>query len=435
MPTMRKSVFFLFITAVCLWFVSCTKIMGYGVVLWNLPEYNIQDGDIVPVYIKSNISHVYVIGAGDTKIEVPLWQITEPISKRKAEREAEKYADFRHTYAKVALDGLPVRAEPINTAKQVYRLRKNETVRILYKGNGQTVMSGKTALEGDWLRVLTFDGNQGWCFSYNLRQFKTGSDGLALDKDVREPEDTSADLSDLLSKKWYPESYRQMIDSDRIDPAKLIPSYNLSFDEETQKLSFTMPGLKGEWNYTGAENAGSGEYKLNSIPIVIAVRGDDYIIVKYTGSSGKPENFGLVSIEEDIGELVMNEIARRSRIFEQIYMAGPVFKSASYGTLTFNQDQSFTWTNYKLLVPSVIAQSAKNRGTVSIKYFTGRALSAAYDGVLTFNFDGMSKEVNFLYRLDSGGLRMEDAAGVNVTNGIINERALSPLVLFFNADR
>lgn len=435
MPRMRKSVFFLFITAVCLWFVSCTKIMGYGVVLWNLPEYNIQDGDIVPVYIKSNISHVYVIGAGDTKIELPLWQITEPISKRKAEREAEKYADFRHTYAKVALDGLPVRAEPINTAKQVYRLRKNETVRILYKGNGQTVMSGKTALEGDWLRVLTFDGNQGWCFSYNLRQFKTGSDGLALDKDVREPEDTSADLSDLLSKKWYPESYRQMIDSDRIDPAKLIPSYNLSFDEETQKLSFTMPGLKGEWNYTGAENAESGEYKLNSIPIVIAVRGDDYIIVKYTGSSGKPENFGLVSIQEDIGELVTNEIARRSRIFEQIYMAGPVFKSASYGTLTFNQDQSFTWDNYKLLVPSVIAQSAKNKGSVSIKYFAGKALSAAYDGVLTFNFDGMSKEVNFLYRLDPGGLRMEDAAGVNVTNGIINERALSPLVLFFNTDR
>lgn len=435
MPTMRKSFFFLFITALCLFFASCTKIMGYGVVLWNLPEYNIQDGDIVPVYIKSNISHVYVIGAGDTKIEVPLWQITEPISKRKAEREAEKYADFRHTYAKVALDGLPVRAEPINTAKQVYRLRKNETVRILYKGNGQTVMSGKTALEGDWLRVLTFDGNQGWCFSYNLRQFKTGSDGLALDKDVREPEDTSADLSDLLSKKWYPESYRQMIDSDRIDPAKLIPSYNLSFDEETQKLSFTMPGLKGEWNYTGAENAGSGEYKLNSIPIVIAVRGDDYIIVKYTGSSGKPENFGLVSIQEDIGELVTNEIARRSRIFEQIYMAGPIFKSASYGTLTFNQDQSFTWDNYKLLVPSVIAQSAKNKGSVSIKYFAGKALSAAYDGVLTFTFDGMSKEVNFLYRLDSGGLRMEDAAGVNVTNGIINERALSPLVLFFNADR
>lgn len=432
---MRKSFFFLFITALCLFFASCTKIMGYGVVLWNLPEYNIQDGDIVPVYIKSNISHVYVIGAGDTKIEVPLWQITEPISKRKAEREAEKYADFRHTYAKVALDGLPVRAEPINTAKQVYRLRKNETVRILYKGNGQTVMSGKTALEGDWLRVLTFDGNQGWCFSYNLRQFKTGSDGLALDKDVREPEDTSADLSDLLSKKWYPESYRQMIASDRIDPAKLIPSYNLSFDEETQKLSFTMPGLKGEWNYTGAENAGSGEYKLNSIPIVIAVRGDDYIIVKYTGSSGKPENFGLVSIEEDIGELVTNEIARRSRIFEQIYMAGPIFKSASYGTLTFNQDQSFTWDNYKLLVPSVIAQSAKNKGSVSIKYFAGKALSAAYDGVLTFTFEGMSKEVNFLYRLDSGGLRMEDAAGVNVTNGIINERALSPLVLFFNADR
>ena len=36
--------------------------MGYSVVLWTIPEQQIKSGDIVPVYIKSNISHVYVIG-------------------------------------------------------------------------------------------------------------------------------------------------------------------------------------------------------------------------------------------------------------------------------------------------------------------------------------------------------------------------------------
>ena len=37
---------------------------------------------------------------------------------------AEGYADNAATYASVKLDGLPCRAEPVNTAKQVYRLRK-----------------------------------------------------------------------------------------------------------------------------------------------------------------------------------------------------------------------------------------------------------------------------------------------------------------------
>ena len=149
-------------------FVACNDIMGYSVLLWNEPEYKLQDGDIVPVYIRSNISSVYVVGVtdeeGEKKIELPLWQLTEPVSKRKVEQSKAKYAEYAHNYAFVKLDGLPCRAEPVNTAKQVYRLRKGEIIKILYKGQGQAVMSGRKALEGDWFRILTSDGTQGWCF-------------------------------------------------------------------------------------------------------------------------------------------------------------------------------------------------------------------------------------------------------------------------------
>ena len=87
-------------------FVSCKeKIMGYSVVLWNIPEYNLQDGDVVPVYIRSNISHVYVIGVEDEiaaangikkeleKIEVPLWQLTDPVKKSKLGAVSKKYEE------------------------------------------------------------------------------------------------------------------------------------------------------------------------------------------------------------------------------------------------------------------------------------------------------------------------------------------------------
>ena len=85
---MKTLIRFFLISILTLFLGSCSKIMGYSVVLWSIPETTIQDGQIVPVYIKSNISQVYVIENPESKekIEVPLWQITEPSSKRKTEK-------------------------------------------------------------------------------------------------------------------------------------------------------------------------------------------------------------------------------------------------------------------------------------------------------------------------------------------------------------
>ena len=92
MNTMKK-LFLPLLFIFSLLFISCSdKIMGYSVVLWNIPEQQIKSGDIVPVYIKSNISHVYVIGTeGGEKIEVALWQLTEPVKKGKIKAVAAKY--------------------------------------------------------------------------------------------------------------------------------------------------------------------------------------------------------------------------------------------------------------------------------------------------------------------------------------------------------
>lgn len=424
--------------ALCLGcFISCgNRVKGYGVLLWNIPEHQIQDGDLVPVYIRSNISQVYVIETSQGKIEIPLWQITDPEMKFKAKKTAKKFEEYKHTYASVALDGLPMRAEPVNTAKQVYRLKKAETIKILYKGKGQAVYAGKKPLEGDWLRVLTSDGTTGWCFSYNLRPFETDINGNQISGEVVEEENhIDAELTEMLKKTWYPESYKKMIDSGRIDPARINLNYNLHLDEETNKLSFVMPEAKKEWDYTGATEdntiVNARAYKLNDIPIIVSVKNSVYIVVRYTGESGKPEDFNLVTIDADINQLVQDEIQRRESEYEQIYMFGPHFRSSSYGQLSLGEDHSFNWNNKNLLVPGVISSSAKNTGTVQIKYFLIRSLAQAYDGVLTFKFDGMNKEVNFFYKMEENGLRLEDATGAVLDGNVFRERGISPLIIFF----
>ena len=89
---------------------------------------------------------------------------------------------------------------------------------------------------------------------------------------------------------------------------------------------------------------------------------------------------------------------------------------------------------YELLVPNVIPSSAKAGGSVLLKYGIGEKLKSQYDGVLTFKFDGAS-EVNFLYKTESDGLRLENATNAKFEEGMILERSSSSLVIYFKANK
>ena len=413
---------------------SCKdKIMGWSVVLWNMPEDSLQSGDIVPVYIKSNISHVYVIGLENgKKIEVPLWQLTEPLSKKKNLAQKARYEANAHTYASVKLDGLPCRAEPVNTAKQVYRLRKGEVIKILYKGKGQAVMAGKNALEGDWYRILTKDGTQGWCFSYNLNLYEVDAAGNQIGGEVIAEEEGEDELfTAIASRVWYPDYFDTMIKSNNIDLTRIHPSFNFNIDLENKKVSLNTKDIHEIWEYKGYEKKDDREFDLTDIPVVIISRRSDFIVLRYTDESGKPQELDFITIDVDLNEILENERNRRSSAYLQIWSRGPVYTSTNYGKLVFDEDGSFQWTNYRLLVPSVIKSTAKNAGTAQVKYTISKALAQSYDGVVTFKFNGMNEEVNFLYRLEDDGLRLEDASGARMDGNQLKERSSSPIIVYF----
>lgn len=165
------------IVAVAAVTASCKKTLGYGVLLWAIPERGLLDGDVLKVCIKSNISRVWVVeDENKQRFEVPLWQLTEPNRwKKKETLEAEAKA-CQGQYAYVCLDALPVRAEATNSSKRVYRLKMGEAVHITGEytsadGPMEIPANGGVPLEGKWLKVVTKEGTKGWCFSYNLKMF------------------------------------------------------------------------------------------------------------------------------------------------------------------------------------------------------------------------------------------------------------------------
>lgn len=433
---MKKHIFGAVISFALLLLTSCSDIMGYSTVLWTLPEQQIPDGTLIPVYIKSNISHVYVVGFDDdNKFEIPLWQMTEPLKKKQAEKENAKYQEYAGKYASVKLDGLPIRAATVNTAKQVYRLRKGEVIKVLYKGSGQAVMAGQNALEGDWLRVLTTDGTQGWCFSYNLSLFDADASGNPVGGTAAVIEEEKDELFEsIMNYTWYPDNFKTLISSGNIDLSQLNASYNLTFDTENNKVNLNTQKIHQSWDFTGYTKADDYEYDLNNIPIKVYYKRQGYIVARYTDESGKPQDIDLVIINENINELIANEKTRRTEAFESIIKHGTSYTSTSYGNLNLNADGTFRWTNFKLLVPSIIDAGSKNGGTVSVKYSISKKLKENYDGILTFSFDGMQNEVNFLYQLEAGALRLEDATTANLDGNMFTSRSISPVVLYFKAN-
>ena len=422
------------ICAISFALASCSRFMGYGMLLWDIPERDLRDGDILPVYIRSNISHTYAVSAPDSKdrFDIPLWQITTPASRRETKKTKLRYAEFLHRYASVKLDGLPIRAEPVNTARQVYRLRKGEIIKILYKGEGQAVMTGSDALEGNWLRVLTSSGTQGWCFSYNLELFEMQKGGEAAPGARSGEEEKDDAFEKLAGTIWYPDYYRSMIREKRIDPIRMNAAYCFTVDAENQKVSLNLPERYGSWEYGAATKTADGEYTFTDTPVKVSVR-DNYIAVTCADDAGRPRDYNFIALGDDvdIAALVAEEKERRGTEYVRIAAAGPNFKSAAYGQLSLKRDGSFTWRGNRRLVPSLIAESAKGGGTVGIDYFIDELLSPQYDGVLSFSFEGMKAKVNFLYKIEANGIRFEDASEARFEGNTLVRRGASPLVIFF----
>lgn len=413
-------------------FSSCSRLMGYSVVLWSLPEQNLTDGMVVPVYIKSNITQSYVIGIPETdqKCEVPLWQISEPCSKKDVKALSEKYAEYQRKYAKVKLDGLPIRYEPVNTARQVYRLREGETLRVLYKGEGSAVMAGKSALQGDWLRVLTNDGTMGWCFSYNLNVFDEREEqkDSSIDSEVFVIDEY---LTKILTATWYPESYSDMIRTGRIDLAAMSPYYKFDTGFVSGEVSLNISGLTVKSAYKGISKVGTNVYQFDDTNFNMTVRSSNFIVIQYRDDLGMPTSYNFVTLSTDINEVIAKEQERRTEVFNQLVSAGPSFSSSNYGTIEFTEDFGFAWTGYGLLNSSLIPANSGVTGSVSLGYFLGSSLKNEFDGILTLTFDENGRKINFFYKLESGGLRLEDAQRAQFKNSLAVDRSSNPVVMFF----
>jgi len=412
--------------------LSCSPYIGYGVVNWSVPDHDLHAADVVPVYIQSNIGGVYVIGTGperEDRIEVPLWQITLHKSKSKARKAAARLEEYRYTYASVKIDGLPIRAEPENTSRQVYRLRQGEIIRIVRKGKGVPVIAGNAPLEGDWYEVLTGDGSSGWCFSYNLSLYDERDDAPV----ETAQEETGPDpyRGYLVSQIWYPDHYRVMLSEKRVDIDRVNPQWGFFPGEESHVARIATAEGVHTFEHTGIVKTGDRTYRFEGTTLTAELRRKSALVVQYTDDRGMPQVFYFTTLDKTPEEIIEAEQERRLEVFESLRAKGPRFISGNYGVLQILEDSRFLWSGYELLSPATIPAGSGGSGVVELRCFLADSLKQDYDGVLTLRFGSTDSRVHFLYALTSTGLKLEPVHASNVKDALVTARNLNPTVLFF----
>jgi hypothetical protein len=164
------------------------------------------------------------------------------------------------------------------------------------------------------------------------------------------------------------------------------------------------------------------------------LRSDTSLMAQFVDNSGNSRTNLFTALNLGVDDLILQESARRERLYNAIYSQGPAFTSNNYGTIAFLPNGRFSWTGFSLLVPQVIPAGAQQRGTVAMDLFLAPSLAERYTGAFSLRFAGEAAPARFMYTLDSQGFRLEFVPEASVEESLVRGRANSPTVLYFFKD-
>ena len=411
--------------------------------LWFINDPAIPSGVVLPVQVRSNIEQAWVtVVPEEFQTEenqvamVPLPHLEFFNSKGAAERFAAGFNEYALFYAETLQDGLPIRDKPENNARRTYRLKEGEVIKILHLVEGiEAISSTGDPLEGNWYKVLTQSGSIGYCFSYRLHIFEHTT-GFLGDDPVLVDTSADSDLEIVLTRIWYPESYGAMINSGRLNLDALSENYSFKSGIADGRARIHLESGDAEFVYKTITKTGNRSWNFTGTSLNVILHSESVLEVQWEDEAAeKSETF--VTLPLSVENIVNQEKERRQNLFHTLYVRGPSFTSANYGTLIFRSNGDFVWDDIGLLPEGMVSNSTLGSGTLDMDYNLAGDMADRYSGALSMRFNvvsGNRRSLVFAYTLDNQGLRMEYVPSDYVSGRTVSRRAASPLVIYFSAE-
>ncbi len=411
---------------------SCGGSGNFAMVLWAPQGGPLANGDPVSVTRLSEESGKATVRAKGVKgtVELEAWRLRLVPSRDRLREEAEAYAPYLSSFAYAQRDGLPLRENPEQEARRVYKLREGQVVKVLSRGERKVQVA---SYEDYWYRVLTDDGYEGWCFGYFLPVFQSSADPLA-EAAALKAEDPL--LESLQATAWRPEFFQEMVDSGRIDLERFSPDIGFFLDTARRQAQLALPGFKQSWDYREITNVGPNRYVIAGPELRVTMSGPDRMVLTYPRKEQQLAQV-FINFTGDLDQLIEAEKSRRQALFQEFLRRGPVMTSSAYGRILLSSEMRFHWDGFGRLADQAFLRSVGGDGVVDFPYHLSQELAASFDGVITFRFAeyGPTQGTSFVYKFDGPGARLVFLRAQAIRDNEAVGLESSPLVIYFTFGR
>lgn len=429
----RKRLLWLFAIIGLVFLSSCSRKIGWGVVLWPPEDSALDAGATVPVLFKSNINKTYAVALPGTKLreELEIWRVDLYSNAGKAREAAEKYALLAPVIGITTRDGLLLRETPDNLALSVYRLRLDQDIKLLEEVKGARITTADRELEGSWFLALAEDGTRGYVFSNQLILWNYLKEERPSQKTGQRSMDSHE--AELFDRTWRPDYFTTMMEIERIDLAAFQARYGVFADMQRKQIRIERPGFSKVYKFNSIIKEDDGSFNLepSGASFSFTNNGELHFYPPASdlapGPGGEPAFLVFIEQNFEIREIIAQEEQRRLRLLAELVQAGESFYSYFAGNLVITRTARVTWTDKEELVPLYIPEDALDTGSISMDLFLSDELAAFWDGAFTIRFDGETyPAVRFAYRYTDDSLSLAfidrqyvESSTVNVQDGLI----------------
>lgn len=391
-----------------------------------LPEdgSDLETGALIKITKESRIRETWVYNTPEEEhIEIKKWRVEFYESLEDAQNYNSEYETYKNYYVVVNRNSHIMRIHPNTSAKQVYRLKKDQQVKVIGRG-AEKERHG--SFEGYWWQLITPDGVVGWSFDSWLAVY----DGDRVVHSNISPD--GPEIHDFFKHTWRPRYYWEMQKSRNIDLERFQAKFKMVPDLDKREVTISMPDLYKTYKFTEFKKTGRNNYNLEGSPVQLDFSVNGMVIVIYSDGTKSYETDFIKMTDATVNDIISSEISSRNVKYSEFSFAGPNFTSKVYGNIEFLSDNKFIWTNKNnLITKQLITSNAGNTGVVSFKYFLGRSLTGLYDGVITMDF-GARQELTFLYNFEDSGVRFLYVPSSEIEEKVINsDDFFDPIILYF----
>ncbi|MGL1893278.1 MAG: SH3 domain-containing protein [Spirochaetaceae bacterium] len=408
---------------------SCTRYIGYGVVLVPEEDSELKSGTLIKITKESRIRETWVYNSDvEEHIEIKKWRVKDYEKLEQAEEFIKNFSEYKDYYAISNRNSFSMRVKPDQYAALVYRLKNNQRVKVIGRSSEKDDSVG--SWNEHWWNLITHDGIEGWSYGSYLSIYDNGK---VIHTNV---EEDGPEIDNFFKSVWRPYYFWDMQKSRNIDLNKFKSKFKLATDIDNREITISMPDHYETFKFTEFKRSGDNNYNLIGSNVQLDFSYGGAVTVIYSVDSKSYETTFINMADSLVNEIINTELTSRKIKYNEFLFQGPNFESKVYGKITFIDGNKFIWEDKEnLLSRQLLTNNAGNSGTITFDNFLGDEIMGIYEGVITFDF-GSRQELTFLYNFESGGLKLLYLPSKNIKAKVVEtDDFYNPIQLFFTGQQ